>query len=166
MKKGKLHTIKNAGFKAPENYFKSFDVSFSAKKPYKPSKQSSGFKVPENYFETFKVPSPKTDPVTKNKAKVVSLFSKKAMLYAASVAAVIAVLLSIPNIQKSVTFSSIDTESIENYLLTSEFEFMELDNLIKDPATLERNIYSKTISDGSLESYLYSNLDVEDFNIE
>ncbi len=164
MKNSKLHSIKKSGFKTPDNYFQNFESSLLSEIALKEQSKSSGFKVPKNYFETFEVSKIDTGSLEKKETKVIPLFSKKNWLYAASIAAIGILLISLPDFNQSVSFSSLDNESIENYILTNDYESSTLNNLITDPAAFEDAIYNEALSDISLESYLYNNADLEDLD--
>ncbi len=162
MKNTKLHINKNSGFKTPDNYFKDFEETLLSEITLKEKSKSSGFLVPENYFETFKVSEFDTVSNKNKTSKVISLLSKKNWLYAASIAAIAILIISLPDFNKSVNFSSLDNESIENYILSNDYESSTLNNLIIDPSAFEDAIYNEALSDISLENYLYNNSDLED----
>ncbi|UPS91490.1 MULTISPECIES: hypothetical protein [unclassified Bizionia] len=162
MKNSKLHTIKKTGFKTPDNYFKNFEETLLSEIALKEQSKASGFKVPENYFETFQVPKLDIVSEEKTETKVIPLFSKKTWLYAASIAAIAILVISLPDFNKPVSFSSLDNESIEDYILSNDYESSTLNNLIIDPSAFEDAIYTDALSDVSLESYLYNNSELED----
>lgn len=162
MKNTKLYINKNSGFKTPDNYFKDFEETLLHEITLKEKSKSSGFLVPDNYFETFKVSELDIVSNKKKTSKVISLFSKKNWLYAASIAAIAILIISLPDFNKSVNFSSLDNESIENYILSNDYESYTLNNLIIDPSAFEDAIYNEALSDISLENYLYNNSDLED----
>lgn len=166
MKNSKLHTIKESGFKTPDNYFQSFEESLLSEISLKEKSKSSGFSVPKNYFDTFEMSKIDSVSIEKKETKVIPLFSKKRWLYAASVAAIAILLISLPDFNQSVSFSSLDNESIENYILSNDYESSTLNNLITDPSAFEDAIYNEALSDVSLESYLYNNSELEDLNLE
>lgn len=164
MKNNNLHTIKESGFKTPDNYFQNFEEALLSEISLKEKSKSSGFSVPKNYFETFDVSIMDTVVTEKKETKVIPLFSRKNWIYAASIAAITVLVITMPDFNKSVSFSSLDNESIENYILTNDYESSTLNNLITDPAAFEDAIYNEALSDVSLESYLYNNVDLEDLD--
>ncbi|MBP92975.1 MAG: hypothetical protein CMC55_02525 [Flavobacteriaceae bacterium] len=163
MKNSKLHTLKKSGFKTPDNYFETFDERLLSDISLKEKSKTSGFKVPENYFETFQVAELNNKTNKKTETRVIPLYSKKAWLYVASIAAIAVLMITMPDFNKSVNFSSLDNESIENYILSNDYESATFNNLILDPSTFEDAIYNEALSDVSLENYLYNNTDIEDF---
>ncbi|TYB77172.1 hypothetical protein [Bizionia myxarmorum] len=163
MKNSKLHTIKKSGFKTPDTYFQDFESTLLIEIAILEKSKTAGFSVPENYFETFKISKGDIFSEAKPEPKVIPLFSKKTWLYAASVAAIAIIVISLPDFNKTVSFSSLDNDSIENYIISNDYEPSEFNNLITDPAAFENAIYNEALSDVSLESYLYNNSDLEDF---
>lgn len=163
MKKQKLHKDIKSGFKTPDNYFNTFEEQLLSELKLKEHVSKSGFNEPNGYLDNFKVELSK---VQTSKPKVISLLNKKTILYAASIAAIFVLLLTIPSNEKEVNFASLDSESIENYLLISDFESSELNDLITNTTAFESKILEETLSDITLEDYLYNNSELEDFNLE
>ncbi|EGV44039.1 hypothetical protein BZARG_1470 [Bizionia argentinensis JUB59] len=164
MKNRKLHTNKESGFKTPDSYFKDFEETLLSELVLKEKCKTSGFNVPDDYFKNFETSNRDTVLEEKKETKVIPLFSKKTTWYAASAAAIAILLISLPDFKESVSFSSLDNDSIENYILSNDYEASDFNNLITDPSAFENAIYNETLSDVSLESYLYYNSDLEDLN--
>lgn len=161
MTKKKLHNIKS-GFKTPDNYFNQFEDNLLSEIRLKEQVSKTGFEVPDGYLDMFKVEI--NEPVPQS--KVISLFSRKTIWYAASVAAVAILLINIPSFKTTDNFVAIDTESIESYMLDTDYDAYELGDLIIDPSAFEDAILEESITDASLEDYFYDNVELEDFNIE
>lgn len=153
MKLEDLHN-KPSGFKTPDNYFKDLEAELHLKS----KAETSGFKTPDNYFETVednilnKVA--KTDDV-----KVISIFSRRNLLYVASMAAAVALFftLNINNNNTTFTLTDIDDDTIESYVLDSH-STDDLALLIDDGDTN----FGTVISDNALETYIINNTDTED----
>ena len=164
MKKIDLHNIRNTGFKTPDNYFNSFEENLLTELKLKEQVSNTGMKAPSGYFENFKITVP-VNKTTKSESKVISLFRNQKWLVAASVAAVFVLFIFLPKEQSNaLDFASLENESIENYILTNDFESVELNNLITNTEAFENAIMEEALSDVSLEDYLYDNAELEDFN--
>ncbi|WP_250434451.1 hypothetical protein [Hanstruepera flava] len=162
MTKNKLHNVKASGFKTPDDYFNQFEDNLLLELQLKENVSNSGFKAPEGYLNAFKV---NVTPI-ESETKVIPLFNKKTILYVASIAAVFLMLLIIPTSKNNINFASLDSETLENYLLTSDFESVELSHLITNTSTFENSILEETLSDVNLEDYLYNNTELEDLDFD
>ncbi|MBT8295052.1 MAG: hypothetical protein KJO51_01405 [Gramella sp.] len=120
MKTNRKH-ISESGFKIPKDYFGTFEERMM-RKLYEKSEASSsyaesGFITPENYFENLEeVILSKT---SKGNPKVISLFKKEYIFYAAAVAAIFALFLgdffkSDP--VQTMGWDDIEVSAMENYI--------------------------------------------------
>lgn len=170
-----LNNIKKTGFKTPNNYFDAVeDNLMNAIKQENNGNLSkeTGFKTPDNYFNTIEdVIINKIE--TKTTPKLISLFSKRNLLYASSIAAAVLLFLNLFVFEKELTFESLDRETVENYIIEIGIDYYELTALFSENeyyelATLlsENNFLEHTITDESLENYLLDNLDLEELIIE
>ena len=162
---------KNSAFKTPEGYFESLpdkllskissdEASFS-----KLNKGEHGFKVPSDYFENLtKEVLLKLD---KKKPKVVSIY-RKYSYYAASIAAIMVVLLAIKlNTVKTPTFDNLLGSDIENYFETHELDFNdnELAELLPIHNLEINDIVTEGINEERIVEYLDNNIeDFQEFN--
>jgi len=169
MKDNNLHNIKSTGFKTPENYFESFNEKLLAKlkdEDKLSTISSTGFKVPNDYFKTVddKVLS---SLANNDEPKVISLFSWKKVAFTTAVAASLILMFNIAfNPQEKLTFESLETASIENYLAEEDFISYELADLLTQEE-LNSEVFANTdISEDSLEDYLLENVNIEDLLIE
>lgn len=182
MKKKDLHNIKNTGFKTPNHYFDGLEDSILGEiKLDEKVKGTVGLKVPENYFEDmeasilsqvklndnvkspgFTAPETYFDTLedkilnkipTKKESRIIALFNKKTILYASSIAAAIALFFSLYTSEESITFDSLDTEIVDNYIL-NETEFTELASLFVEAELNETSFIDYNLSDDTLDSYL------------
>lgn len=162
MKLNDLHKDKAAGFKTPEGYFSNLEENIFHQSKLKSRISSHGFTVPHAYFDTLEdtvLSKLKTEKPT----KVISLKSKS-WLYLSSIAATIALLISLTLFNnKSFTFSSLNNETIETYILNQDINTSEMAALIINSNAFESEILQESISDNSIETYLESTIELEDF---
>ena len=92
MNKNKLHNIKDSGFKTPKNYFDGLEDSIMNQIKLKGKIESTGFKAPDNYFESL---DDKILGKVAHKPKVISLFTRRNLFYASSIAAALVLMFSI-----------------------------------------------------------------------
>ena len=163
MKKLKLHNDIKSGFKTPENYFNTFEEQLLSELKLKEQVSNSGFNEPKDYFNNFKVDLSEVKP---SEPKVIPLFNKKTMLFVTSIAAAFILLLTIPSNNNELNFASLDNDTIEDYLLISDFESSELNDLITNTTAFEDKILEETLNNIPLEDYLYNNSELDDFNLE
>ena len=162
MKKNKLHHINNSGFKTPEGYFSKLEETIQTQINLDKKITKSVFKTPENYFESLEdkiIPQ-----ISKNEeSKVISLSSKRTIIAITSIAAAITLLFNLVIFDKDISFDGIETESLENYVSTQDFETLDLEAEIIEDIDISSFILDEAISDASLENYLYNTSDLEDF---
>ena len=162
MKKTRIEDIKETGFRTPENYFEDFESSLLGELKLKEKVNSTGFNVPEGYFESIEE-SILSTVKEKNQAKVIKLISWKKIALATTIAASLILMFNvIYNKKESITLDSIETASIENYILNEDIETTEMASLfsnidLSDFSTIDVNFNSE-----SLEDYVYDNLEIED----
>lgn len=178
MEKSNLHNILNSGFKTPKGYFENLeDTILSEAKLSEIAETSglnkpkdyfegledvilntaklnekvstSGFKIPEDYFETLE-----NTIITKQEPKVISLFNKKTLLYASSIAAAIALFFSLSIFgDASVTLADVDTELIDNYVL-NETQATDIATLFTETELENTSFIDYNLSDDTLDNYL------------
>jgi len=163
MNKNKLHNIKNSGFKTPKNYFDGLEDSILNQIKLNEKIDDTGFKVPDNYFESL-------DDVIINKVsqkpKVISLFTKRNLFYASSIAAALVLMFSIFINKNDLTFDDLEVASIENYIYEEEFDTYELASLLSEEELNTDNFIDTDYTDEALEDYLLENTTIEDLIIE
>lgn len=162
-----LNNIKKTGFKTPDNYFDAVDdnIMNAIKQENSNLSMETGFKTPDNYFDAIE------DAVinkvqTKNTSKVIQLFSKRNLLYASSIAAAVLLIFNLSIFDKEVTWDSLDTQTVENYIIDEGIDSYELAALFTDDDFLEIDFIEQNISDETLENYILDNLDLEELMIE
>lgn len=174
MKKDNLHSNKS-GFKLPEGYFESFEENLLNKLASDDSSQdildkdvSSGHVMPNGYLDSFEenlIKKLQQSEYTPKKGKIVSLFSRRNVLYISGIAAMIAIIISIA-IDKNnpaLTIDSLDIADIQAYIEDGNLDFSNDDiaALLDDDANYEDTFENKTISEEELLEYL-SNEDLDD----
>ncbi|WP_051286174.1 hypothetical protein [Salinimicrobium terrae] len=122
MKENRLPYDKTGGFKVPEGYFQDFEARMMARVTQEEKAFGENpFRLPENYFEQLEDRIFEKLEKSPKKGKVVPLFNRKIWSYAASVAAVVAILFTsvIFNGNGEIGFEDLDVIAVENYLLES-----------------------------------------------
>lgn len=173
MKRNKKSYRKDPGFSVPPNYFEELErelldmVQHPESEKILDNIESSGFKVPEDYFESFEIKSPGE---ISQEPKIIQLFKKEYMLYAASIAAIIIALAgslyinpapvdSWDNIELSVLENYIDDNNID--LSTTEISGF----LFNDGIVVEDSNFSEVNSEAMLD-YLEENVEDPTFILE
>lgn len=159
--KKELPYIKSTGFKTPENYFETLEENILAKIALqeKISKQNS-FHVPANYFDSIDDAIFEKASNQKSEVKVIPLYKKKFIRYAAAVAAVFILVVSIFQFNNTsfttsgdhLTFSSlIENDFIDLSII--DFEYLLTDEMLNDETFLSY------LSNDELEEYLLYEID-------
>lgn len=166
MSTNKLHNIKETGFKVPKDYFESFEDAFLNEIKLKEITTDSGFKVPDNYFDSLE--DKITSAVNQEKEiKVIKLVTWRRAAYAAAIAASLVLMFNIYFNQKSpVTIDTIETASIENYILNEELETTEIASLFIEDDLSDVQLIHDGFSSESIENYIFDNVEIEDIIIK
>lgn len=165
MKKNILHTNKESGFKLPKDYFEGLEDKILTQAKLS-NIEASGFKTPDSYFESLEdIILNKVTP-EKNSSKVISLFSKKRILYISSVAAAILLLFNLSVFDSKPTFDTLDTETVENYIFNENINSYEIASLLTDEDLKEENFIDYNLSNENVENYILDNLDIETIILE
>lgn len=159
---------KNNDFKTPEGYFGKFNGKLMEKLSEKESvldhmdgQRDEGFSVPKDYFKNLN--ETVIAKIDEKAGKVVQLSPYRRYYYAAaSVAAVLAVILSIrlmPN--KAPTFESLVSSDIESYFEDYEFDFTddELAELLPIQEVGINDILNQEINQQRIIDYLDDNIE-------
>ena len=163
MKEKKSDTINPSGFKVPKDYFSHVEAQILSEVHLKNTVDTSGFDVPDSYFETlenniFQKLEEEQD------VKVITLFSWKKVMYVSAIAACLVLIFNVfYNASETITFDSLETASIENYLEQEDYTSYELASLLTDDELNTNNFTDTKISEESLEDYLLDQSDIEDF---
>ena len=166
MKKNRIHNIKETGFKVPKGYFNNLDDALLNNIKLKEVPDEAGFKTPANYFDSLE------DTILnkvseKGNNKVISLFSRRNLIYASSIAAAVLLLfnLSIFKNNTETGWDAIDAETVENYIINENIGSYEIASLLIDEDLNETNFTEVEFTDEALENYILDHITVEDLII-
>ena len=148
------HLPNKSGFKSPKNDLDTLEERLSTQL-FLEDKKSAGFKLPDNYLSNFTV---HIETPKQKKVKVRSLFNKKLILAVSSVAATLALLLTLTFNKKPVTFNSIENDTLSNYIL-DETTANDLALLLEDDTYQEADFLSL---DNEILDTIVNDLDLED----
>ena len=149
------------GLGIPEGYFEVFENNLFIKILEEELPKENGFSVPEGYLNEVENKIISQLNTSKKEVKVVHLFTKKTILYAASIAAVAILIFSIfkPN-NPITTLNDFDITSVESYIENEYIELnsYDLSSLLTDEDIENISFNSELISEEQLEEYLLDNL--------
>jgi len=163
MHKNKLHNINETGFKTPKTYFDSLEDSIMNQIKLQKKIEGAGFITPDNYFESLE---DKILEKVNHQPKVISLFSKRNLFYATSIAAALVIMFSIFINKNELTFDDLETASIENYLNEEEIDSYEIASLFTVEELSSDIFIDSDLTSESLEEYLLLNATIEDLIID
>jgi len=154
MKKEILHH--NSGFKIPKDYLESFEDKLNTEL-FLTNLKAKSFKTPENYLENFEVNTIKTDV---KETKVISLLHRKTLLTITSIAATIALLLTLTlNKTTTNTLDSLENDTLKDYVL-NETSSQDFAYFIEDTDINASDFL--TINSDDLDAII-NEIDLEDF---
>lgn len=164
MKDKNLNHIKSSGFKVPDQYFQSLDdviLSNVSEDNISGKFSSSGFEVPEGYFESLdsKILSSIED---KDHSKVISIFSWKKAAYISGIAASLIIAFNLFfNNSINVSFDTLETASIQNYLINEDLNAYDLAPYLSTNELESDSFVDNKMNTSDIEEYLLQNSDVE-----
>lgn len=152
-------------FGIPEGYFEGFEATIEARLAEEQLREivkSPGFATPEGYFAS--VEPQVMRQLEAPKTKVVSLFSRRTLYTAVSVAAAIVMIVTIFNnkpVDIEPDFAGIDTETLQTYINSDAIAFTDSDliDLVSEDDLTADFLNEEEITDEMIESYLLENLD-------
>ncbi len=157
------------GFDLPNDYFKEFENRLFDRINIESLPKDSGFTTPKKYFDELDNRISHRVNQTNNTTKVISIVSRKTILYAASIAAIAILIFSITNNKNEVlTFDDIEFSSIKTYIEEGNIEIENNDLSLLfteedlDNITLEENFISEEI----LKEYLLDHINDSSILIE
>lgn len=168
MKNKNLHHIKTTGFITPEAYFESFESKLKDKLNKQKALNSiekAGFGVPKDYFKTIEKTILAKVSESK-KPQVVSLFTRRNILYASSIAAAVLLLFNLSLFESKPSFDTLDSETVENYMINENIGSYEIAALLNEDDLLEENFVQYELKEENLETYILNHLDIDDLIIE
>tara|TARA_R110000787_G_scaffold86285_7_gene184045 strand:- start:631 stop:1128 length:498 start_codon:yes stop_codon:yes gene_type:complete len=156
-------------FVIPNDYFQEFENRLFNKMNIELLTKDSGFKVPEGYFNEVdeKIIHQVKKPI--NKTKIISIVSRKTILYAATIAAVVVLIFSIVNNKNEIpTFDEVEFSSIKSYIEEGNIEIDNSDlSLLFTEEDLSTMILEENyISEKILNEYLLENINDTSILIE
>ena len=163
MDKNKLHNIKNTGFKAPTGYFDDLEESIMLQVKLQEKIDGSGFKTPDKYFGSLE---DKILDKVKIEPKVITLFSKRNLLLAGSIAAAILILLGIFFNNDDLSFDDLEITTIETYLYDEDIDSYEIASMFTVEELSSDSFVESELSEDIIQDYLLENITIEDLLIE
>lgn len=165
MKKNNINNIKDTGFKVPKDYFANLEDRLMSDIKLNQTVKNSGFKLPDNYFNTLE--NQVLSGVSKKEpTKVIPLFNKKNLLYVASVAAAVLLLLNLSIFEKKTNWDTLNADTVENYILNGNVGTYEIASLLLEGDIEEENFTSIEFTDEAMEGYFIENANIEDLMIK
>lgn len=155
MKKKLNINTKQTSFKVPEGYFDTLETRLMdtiKKTSPRDMKVDSGFTVPENYFESFKVETDKSPVILWKKT-----------LYLSGIAAAFVLMFTFFVPKKQPTFDSIETATLENYLLNTPYTSTDLADLL-DAEELSPETFGILIDPQEMEAFIMENVSIENLS--
>ncbi|MFD0989607.1 hypothetical protein ACFQ1R_05830 [Mariniflexile jejuense] len=162
MSTNKLQNIKKTGFKVPKDYFESLEDSILSDLKLKELSPKSGYTTPDNYFNTLEDNIINTINQTKE-VKVVKLITWRKAAYATAVAASLILMINVFfNNTKNITIDTIETASIENYIIDEDVEANEFASLFTKEDLQDVQLITDGYNSETLENFVFDNLEIED----
>lgn len=162
-----------SGFKTPPNYMDDFEANLFEKMNLTASKtvsKSSGFQVPEGYFNNLEHQLSAKLESGERKGKLVSLFSKRQVYYAASIAAIFIVLFSVMPLKspEANSLNNLNATALETYIQEEDLDlnYNDISNLIFEEGLIIESLDSYSYSDQAVLEYLNENIENSEFIIE
>ncbi|MDH7447207.1 hypothetical protein [Aquimarina sp. 2201CG14-23] len=167
-----LSDKESSGLKIPDDYFDTFEDrlmqklnSNSEEVTKLPDNLKTGLTTPDAYFENIEATILQKTIHANKETKVISLFSRKNILYISGIAAMIAIIVSISinTDNDPLVFDTIDIADIQEYFDegNAEFSDIEIAELLDDEANLADSFSDTQLSEEELENYL-SDEELED----
>ncbi|MCM8570772.1 hypothetical protein NE848_15355 [Gramella jeungdoensis] len=177
MKTNRSEYSKNSGFKAPQDYFENFEERMMRRlqeqEAVKLPVKESGFSVPDGYFERLdeKILKRTVD----ERPRVISLFKKEYLFYAAAVAAIFILMLGNffqTESDQPLGWDDIEISAMENYIDEGyEMGFIELntsdysDLILKDGKLIDDSDFYSVNSEAVFD-YLDENIEDPTYILE
>lgn len=166
-----------SGFKVPEDYFGNLEDkmldNFNMQESVELKSTGSGFKVPDGYFDTLEEKI--TSRTKQQKPRVISLFKKEYIFYAAAVIALFALLLGDffkSGSNQNIGWDDIELSAMENYIDEGyEMGFIDLnsseysDFILNGGQLVQEEDFNSVNSDAVFE-YIDENLEDPAFILE
>lgn len=157
--------IKETGFKTPENYFEGIeDAVFSKLETGSKLKSidNPGFKIPDGYLDT--VEDNVLNKIDNNSnTKVISLFSRRNLIYMSGVAAALLIMFGIFNSKQTQQVEELNYDMVEAYIIDQDISTFELASMLTDDelSMINTDILIEAFNESSVEDYLLEHVDLE-----
>lgn len=165
MKKNILDTTSSSGFKIPKNYFNDLEDKIITAAKLNTIK-NSGFKTPDNYFESIDDTILSKIAKDKESTKVISIFTKRHLIYMSSVAAAILLLFNLSIFNNGLDFDDLDTATVENYIINEDISSIELASLLTHKELNEATFTTYDLPEAHIENYILDHINIEDIILE
>lgn len=165
MSKDFKHT-KQTGFKTPSDYFNNLEEAVFDKLNAKSNLDSidnPGFGVPNDYFSTFESKVMDTIKNDEKETKVVSLLSRRNLLYMSGIAASVVLMFSIFVNKTETVTDELDYELLANYIIEQNVSSYEIATLLTEDeiTNINSEITQEAFNEDDMEAYLLENVDFE-----
>ncbi len=150
------------GFNLPKGYFEEFEERLFSKLSEDNIPKETGFSVPKKYFNQVEEKIILTTKDFDKDNKVISIFSRKTLLYAASIAAIAILVFSLFNSNNSImSMEEIDISSIESYIEEERLDFssQDLTALLNDEDFSVLTTENEFITENTITEYLLENIE-------
>lgn len=165
----KFKHTKQSGYRVPEGYFDNLEDAVFNKLKAQSSLDTikdTGFKVPEDYFLTVEENVFNTLKADEKEVKVVSLFSKRNLLYYSGIAAALVLMFTIFKPDSELSFDSLDTDLVESYISTYNINSSDLATLWNETDFSDVAFDDYEFLDETVEDYIFENSTLEDLIID
>ena len=165
----KFKHTKQSGYRVPEGYFANLEDAVLNKLKTLSSLDAikdTGFKVPKDYFSKVEENVFNTLKTEEKDVKVVSLLSRRNLLYMSGVAAAVVLMISIFKPNSELSFDSLDTELVESYISTYNINSSDLATLWNETDFSDVAFDDYEFLDETVEDYIFENSTLEDLIID
>ncbi|MBT8304439.1 MAG: hypothetical protein KJP09_08210 [Bacteroidia bacterium] len=159
--------IETPGYVVPDSYFDSLEEKVLDKLDRTidlKDIQQTGFKAPQGYIDSIEekiLSQLKEDDIV----KVIPLFSRRNIIYATGIAAMVVIMLGIfLKNSDDLSIDNLDIELVESYLEQQDIDTYDLASLLSEEDLTDESlgIINDDFSEESLEDYLIDNANIED----
>lgn len=160
----KKHT---QGFSTPEGYFNSIEESIFRKIEEEQFPKKQGFEVPDGYFDTIEDRVLHAVSSSEEKTKVISLINTRSIALVLSIAACLAVIITIAVRNNNLTSENLDLATVTDYIDEGYLDLTTYDvsNWIEDDE-LDEFPLTTLLTEESIEDYLLDHIDEHNLLIE
>ena len=151
---------RHKGFGVPEGYFDSFEDRLELKLMEEALPKSNGFAVPEGYFNS--LDETMVSAIQQEEPKVISIIRRKSVYYVAAIAASLLLIITLTtNNNLPENLSDVPLTDLESYFeeYDSEYDTYDILALMSEDELSELTLDSESISEESLEDYLFENIE-------